>query len=335
MQNIQGLRLGESYLASTCYKRLKGFIMKKMKSLLSLSLLVCSISSYADIFGSDDRVDIILAGKARKLGRSVAVGVINSLWLDTQENFSELWVDSLSDFMCRDERFSRQKNISYACTGFLVGEDLLVTAGHCAVNVGEVRNQSENYCDAYTWLFDYTGQTNARRIRNDNIYKCKEIIYAVQEEIEGRTHDFALIRLDRKVKGRKALKISDELVKENDSVSMIGHPMGMPMKYTDNAHVFDNEVGRSYYTNLDAFAGNSGSPVFNKSNEVIGVLVAGNPAMSTYRDDRLGCDRYNHCDEEGKNCTSLTFENEDQGFPNVYSEVQSIEFYKNLIEENL
>lgn len=308
--------------------------MFKIFSIVSLLALV-SVNIHADIFGKDDREDIIRAGSKRYLGRSVAVGVINSLWEDVNENYTELWVDSISDFMCKDEKFSRQKNIAYACSGFLVGEDLLVTAGHCAVNIGEIRNQSKDFCEAYTWLFDYTAQSNARRIPKKNRFTCKEIIYAVQEEVDGKTHDFALIRLDRKAKGRRPLKMSFGQTKNNDSVFMIGHPMGLPMKYTSKAHVFDNQVGRSYYTNLDAFAGNSGSPVFNDRDEVIGVLVAGNPAASTYTDREAGCDRYNRCDENGRNCTSHTFENQEEGFPHVFSEVQSLKFYQKLIQENL
>ncbi len=307
--------------------------MFKLLILLSNTILI-SFSAHADIFGSDDRQDIMRAGRKAILGKSVAIGVINSLWDDVNPNFSELWADPISDFMCKDERFNRQKNVSYACTGFLVGTDLLVTAGHCGVNIGEVRNQSADYCEAYTWLFDFTARTNVNRVSKKNIFTCKEIIYAVQQEVDGYSHDFALIRLDREVVGRKPLKLAAKKPVENDSVFMIGHPMGLPMKYTDNAHIFDAHVGRSYYTNLDAFGGNSGSPVFNADDEVVGVLVAGNPAAATYTDRESGCDRYNHCDEQGKNCTSLTFEDGGEGFPQVFSEVQSIEYYKELIEES-
>lgn len=304
-----------------------------MKILTLLASIIC-LNANADIFGRDDRVDVLAHSTKHELGRAVAVGVINSLWTDLGGGRSELWADPLSDFMCSDERFNNQASVSYACTGFLVDDDLLVTAGHCATNTGEVRNSSDNYCEAYTWLFDYRANSDVNKIPSADIYKCKEIIYAVQEEVDGHSYDFALVRLERKVKGRTPLKISDRPARMGSKVSMLGHPMGLPLKYTFNAHVFKEGEGRSFLTNLDAFGGNSGSPVFNAQNEVVGVLIAGNPALATYRDPKAGCDRFNRCDESGKNCTSLPNNNDDDGFPNTFSEVQSIFPYKELIQSS-
>lgn len=306
--------------------------MKNVFLLLATGFL--SFNASADIFGRDDRLDVFSNFSKNHLARSVAVGVLNSLWTDLSNGHSELWVDSLSDYMCKNERFYQQKNVSYACTGFLVGPDLLVTAGHCGVNTGEIHHSSEDYCEAYTWMFDFRADTDPNRISNENIFKCKEIIYAVQSEVEGNTHDFALIRLDRIASGRTPLKMASEKVSKGDSVTMLGHPMGLPMKYTTNAKVFEAEKGRSFLSNLDAFAGNSGSPVFNKNNEVVGVLIAGNPALATYRDPKAGCDRFNRCDENGKNCTSLP-DGSEEGFPNTFSETQSILPYMNYINESL
>lgn len=301
---------------------------------LLISLFFISASVRADIFGEDDRRDVRVGSRQTLLARSVAVGVINSLWTDINPNFFELWADPIDSFMCADEPFVKQASVSYACTGFLVGPDLLVTAGHCGVNTGEVRNSSEDYCEAYTWMFDFYANTNIKRIPKRNVYKCKETIYATVIGDGVGSQDFALVRLEKEVKGRKPLKLATEAPGMYERVSMLGHPMGLPMKYTDNAEVFSVENDRSFLTNLDAFSGNSGSPVFNERNEVVGVLVAGNPAISTYRDEKLGCERYNRCDDNGENCRSINLNNGQDGFPNTFSEVQNIQFYKELILNN-
>lgn len=57
---------------------------------------------------------------------------------------------------------------------------------------------------------------------------------------------------------------------------MLGYPSGLPLKATVNVSItsFDNSGG--FYTSLDAFQGNSGSPVFDLNTpQVIGVLVSG------------------------------------------------------------
>jgi len=84
---------------------------------------------------------------------------------------------------------------------------------------------------------------------------------------------------------------------------MIGYPLGTPMKLAKNARViFNNEEAQSFITNLDAFEGNSGSPVFNEKNEVSGILVNGTPMSSFIKDTGRSCSFYNHCDESGKEC---------------------------------
>ena len=50
--------------------------------------------------------------------------------------------------LCNDEKFSDQPHLSH-CSGFLVGKDILVTAGHC------VSNRMANACEDFYWVFDY------------------------------------------------------------------------------------------------------------------------------------------------------------------------------------
>ncbi len=305
-----------------------------MKKAIVITCLIFSLGARADIFGEDNRSDVRRAGRKSFLARSVAVGVINSLWTEVNSSFFDLRADPITT-MCKDEPFVGQPSVSYACSGFLVGPELLVTAGHCGVNVGEVRNSSGDYCEAYTWMFDFYSTTNIKRVPRRNVYKCKEIIYATQIGEGIGKQDFALIRLDRKVRGRKPLELAMETPDLNERVFMLGHPMGLPMKLTDEAEVFSLNQGRSFLSNLDAFAGNSGSAVFNDRDEVVGVLVAGNPALSLYKNEEAGCERYNRCDDNGENCMSINLNDGQEGFPHTFSEVQDIQFYREIIVENL
>lgn len=284
-----------------------------------------------------------------KEATGVSVGVLRTLWTDFNgdqvdllnespvgKNF-KMMIDSMSDRLCRNEKFSRDPSISYACTGFLVAPDLLVTAGHCAANAGEeISNEKGGYCEVYTWYFDYQNTTAAplavNRFSGNRIFKCKEIIYAINEQ-DPLGRDFALIRLRRKVPHSRHLFTLGEAneLRSNMRLNMLGHPMGTPLKLSPNGVILENDPRKTYLkTNLDAFAGNSGSPVLNPLKEVIGVLVAGKPNVGLYT-TRRGCERYNRCDSGGRNCVEIA-EGSLQGHPHTYSKVQKIDDYRQLIE---
>ena len=65
-------------------------------------------------------------------------------------------------------------------------------------------------------------------------------------------------------------------LKVRNEVYMIGHPSGIPKKIAVNASIIENKHAQYFYTSLDSFQGNSGSPVFDfNSHKVIGILVSG------------------------------------------------------------
>lgn len=284
--------------------------MKNLKSLANtrlalgiLSLVVSSHSGAAN-FGKDDRQMISPWTGNSTVARSTAVAVLNSLIEETSPGKFKLMVENTSSFLCSDEKFYNKPSLPYACSGFLVAPDLLVTAGHCMVNHGETRNETGMYCESYSsWVFDYAlnraGRPQTENIPADNHYKCKQIIYAVSD----KNNDYALIQLDRPVKGRKPLKMVSAPVSSQEFLKMIGHPFGLPSVLSHNARVIEDLPERNYFvTTLDAFEGNSGSGVLNSKNEIVGILIGGTPSANTVDDKVKGCSRHNYCDEKGENC---------------------------------
>ncbi|MBX3040329.1 MAG: trypsin-like peptidase domain-containing protein [Bdellovibrionaceae bacterium] len=273
---------------------------------LLFTAFLSTLSAKAAVFGVDDRVLITPSSSTYALSRSTAVAVLNALIEEQPNGTYSIATDSLEGMLCRDEKFADKQSLPYACSGFLVAPDLLVTAGHCMVNQGETRNEKAMYCEAYSsWVFDYMmddqGRVKNQNIPADNHYRCKQIVYAVYES-QAPFRDFAIVQLDRPVKGRSPWKLAENTAAANDILRMIGHPMGLPSVLSKNARVLENDPKSQYVrTNLDAFDGNSGSVVFNTKNEVVGLLVEGTPA-SWVKDPKLGCERLNKCDEKGYNC---------------------------------
>lgn len=257
------------------------------------------------VYGEDNRVEIndIKNPVHRELARgTAAMFPPTSIGSNLEVKGSTL---GQRKQLCPDERF-RDQQTPASCSGFLLGDDVIVTAGHCIENDFD--------CEYYKWVFDYT--EGVKKLKSDNIYGCKEIIK--RENYDPTGLDFAVIRLDRKVKGRSPLdyRKSGKLGPGED-VFVIGHPSGLPGKYADGAKVRGRGSDFWFTTNLDTFAGNSGSAVFNeKTGKVEGILVRG--ATDYYQDTVDNCYRVKVCESNacsGEDVVRITkVEGLDQSF---------------------
>lgn len=247
------------------------------------------------IYGVDDRRDIkdVMNSLYLRLAESTAAMIPRAKMLpngmDYTLNCGTLQTDA---FVCAEERFSQQL-VGALCSGFLVGPDTLVTAGHCAESIDD--------CNSNYWVFDYHDHIvnkNNPRIAAKNVYRCKSI---VSQDLDPLTmRDYAVIKLDRVAYDRTPLKYrTSGKVADNTSLVIIGHPTGLPTKVADGANVRDNLNPVYFSANLDSFGGNSGSAVFDaKTGQIEGILVRGDEdyhinearmcKQVTYRDSNGG-----------------------------------------------
>ncbi len=247
------------------------------------------------VYGEDNRIETYQATIAQQKIAASTAGLIDSIKLLSVGDHYMLPPATLEQEMriCADERFSQQPS-AVICSGFLVGPDLLVTAGHC------IKNQSD--CSSRSWVFDYKVNELTKRaevvIPKTNVYHCKEVLDAKLEGRGNNKRDFALVRLDRIVKGRSPLKYrTSGKIQNKAKILVIGHPSGLPQKVTPGARVFDNSPSSYFVTNLDTFGGNSGSAVFDaKTLSVEGILVRG--AKDYVVDEENQCYRVNYEDED-------------------------------------
>lgn len=260
------------------------------------------------IYGEDNRQDVnqINSAKVQAISKAIAGRVSNHQYND--EDPKEITFDRVETLqwsarVCSDQRFANQPTV-VDCTGFLIGEDLLVTAGHCIdTKRHEYKNEMAGSCGTHSWLFDYktenSGNVNLGKTSTDNLYKCKKVIASKLEGME----DFAIIQLDRKVTDRIPLKMrTSGKISKNQEIFVMGHPSGLPLKFADGAKVFSHHDAY-FSTNLDTFGGNSGSPVFNaETYEVEGILVRGNTDYVIEVENGRRCRRVNVCDESRENC---------------------------------
>ena len=259
--------------------------MKKLSQIILLSSILSTqvMAAPKIIYGEDNRLDVFESTNALhvELARSTAAMVPLNGFRETQDGLVELLGQTLEERgMCETERFAKQTSAAN-CSGFLVGDDLLVTAGHC------ITGQSS--CDSYAWVFDFAVESTDQtvvKVEKSSVSNCVEVVERALTYMNN--DDYALIRLDRKVEDRRVLEIRQEgRPAIGDELVMIGNPVGMPTKITDGATV-RSLSGKYFSADLDAFGGNSGSAVFNATTGVVeGILVRGG---TDFVQDRMnGC----------------------------------------------
>jgi V8-like Glu-specific endopeptidase len=200
--------------------------------------------------------------------------------------------------LCQEEKF-RDEPAAAFCSGVLVGPQLIATADHCLDEEPDVTKIR------FLFGFKMNGENSPQiTFSQDEVYAGKLVISDRNNPIGA---DWALIELDRPVTGdhppktvRRSGKIPD-----GEAVYAIGYPNGLPVKVSGGAVVRDNKQLEIFVSNLDAYTGSSGSPVFNSSHIVEGILSRGERDFVEVQQ----CNRSLVCPNtgcRGEDCTRVT-----------------------------
>jgi V8-like Glu-specific endopeptidase len=223
------------------------------------------------IYGTDDRVNVVDSTNdvARRVADStVALFSTSALNINKKKSMVALPLrhNGQSRGLCKSEPFWNEYAGAF-CSGTLVGDDLVLTAGHCIST-----SSCPNVSVAFNFRVDAAG-TTPRSLPTSDVYKCGKIVSRVNE---ARGLDYAVVKLDRPVEGYRPAAITRApSVAEGSSLFVVGHPSGLPTKIADNAEIRSNTPKSYFVANLDTYGGNSGSGVFDSSGLLVGVLVRG------------------------------------------------------------
>lgn len=244
------------------------------------------------VYGDDDRFDVADHPDAdlRNLADQAVVTLISRAGIRYQSGGYQIGGSTLGDAqqLCPGERFAEQPSAGF-CSGTLIAEDLVLTAGHC---IG-----GEASCRTTVVAFDYQWENGGLgAINDDDVFNCRRVI--ARAESENPTRDYAVIQLDRPVTGRQPALVRDVRgsLRAGDPFAIIGSPSGIPQKIDDGGAVRDTGDGSVFVGTPDSFGGNSGSGIFARQTlELIGILISGE---QDYVADGT-CQRVNVCSESG------------------------------------
>ena len=228
----------------------------------------------ADIYGEDGRREVFetTSEPLRRVADATAM-LLEADELDERAEADGYRLDDSSLHVrrgvCEREPFSSQPAPG-DCSGFLVGDDTLVTAGHCidAASCEQTRV-------VFGFRYDTSLEESVTDIPAGDVYRCKSIIHRDDTD-DGA--DVAVVRLDRATDRSPLDYRCTGEVADDAPLAMVGHPAGLPMKVDRGGWVVDNGSETTLGYNLDTYGGNSGSPVVDpRTGRVEAVHAHGSP----------------------------------------------------------
>lgn len=168
------------------------------------------------------------------------------------------------------ENFLNQYTLPY-CTAVVYDSLRVITALHClpGKKISDIQLIFDYYIN-----YDF----EANEFLDDHSYDQSTIYGVSNVSYYNENDDVAILTLDKKIPQSRIPEYDYEHnYKKNTKVYTIGHPSGLPLKYSGNGLIFKENRSPHFDANLDAFRGNSGSPVFDEeTNKIIGILLKGN-----------------------------------------------------------
>jgi len=235
----------------------------------------------------DDRKDLFEVTSPNIMGNANCIfGMVyfNELHLQDDGNYTVRYFPLSEKIrLCKCEKFYDQPRLP-RCSAVAVSEDILLTAGHCVECdaddncMEEIKEKMKQFAfvRGYGIACDNDMDANYKRIltfKEEDIFRPVEVLHRVNSA----NQDFMLLRLNKKIEPNKVTNEFDLSVPRKDlAYYMIGHPSRLPMKITTNGRWKGVQDTHTFTTTLDAFRGNSGSPVFNADDHRLsGILLGG------------------------------------------------------------
>lgn len=241
--------------------------------------------AYSGIFGDNNIIEISDAYfDKRILGDSVGMLVdkkdfskdlkkdlnTNSLIFESWGYFNGRQSIVEQYYIDRSEKFSEQSSIGF-CTVFLISDTEVATATHCT--------REKDFSSKSLIVFGYN--TNDF-IPKALIYKFPKMnVHQIKSVRKLTTGDdgISILTLSEAVNGKDPLSISQKPLEFGVKLFSIHHPLGLPLKFSDDANVnvfkkMKKVSGQIFTHNLDVMSGSSGAPIFSEdTNQVVGVIL--------------------------------------------------------------
>jgi len=177
-------------------------------------------------------------------------------------------MERMNNRLSLKENFINQPTGAYG-TGFLVKspegkKNWIVTAGHCIKKGPPI----EDIRFVFGFSFDKK-DSDPCEVNDADIYTVGKVI------VESTNPDYAIVELKNSVENQEVAEMNfDDPLGVNANLYIIGHPACLPKKLSYGR--VKKCKSNSFVAQINAWEGNSGSPLFNAvTHKVEGILVSG------------------------------------------------------------
>lgn len=204
--------------------------------------------------------------------------------------------------LCAGQRFLSDPTPAF-CSGTLIDDDLVLTAGHCVTSAASCSNTR------FVFKFYRPSATTLETVTTADIFACQSIVARQQAVVNGRNLDYAILRIDRAATPRftpAPVRAGSSALAVGQNVTVIGSGSGIPFKIDAGGSVRDVRAATLDYfvASTDTFGGNSGSGVYEMSGyTVAGILVRGETDYVASG----SCNIVNVCSETGCGGEEITY----------------------------
>ena len=184
------------------------------------------------------------------------------------------------------------------CSGVLITNNLIATAGHClSLYEGDdfmVNNLSVVFGYRYGDKVECKAQAPQSMncdgfgfIPSNHVYKLGQIVWKPFDPKNPNTIDLAVVKLKdgpvssqivniQAVTGFRDIQAMP--LNSSDQVYSIGYPLGLPQKISAKSRVIAGASSpKSFQAYLNSFGGSSGSAVFDNDNKLVGIVADVSP----------------------------------------------------------
>lgn len=244
------------------------------------------------IFGNDSRVEVTdISDQARANLAGAACGLFESARIIPDASgykvvpASTLRSQQLAVFagtpgvtIDSSIRFLNQPVAAFGSAALISPHYILTAAHNFFDQDGKVKRDPQNVWIAFGWT-----AACGNELLPGHVFKGRRVIrYSYSGSGASNRTDWAVVELGEandpsqpaSAPSLPTMPLCNADTPVQTQLWMVGHPSGLPLKYVDNAKVLATS-DLSCSSNLDGFAANSGSPVLDEQNRLVGVFMSG------------------------------------------------------------